>query len=210
MLCGSGSRGSITPIQPRSFPCTSSVTNTPWLNEKEAGSDACQPSGLSSSALTIADRASANMARRSSAENCWSGRDDILGLRACFHHAQFSALRDTAVELAPEPEKILRRGNQSAGDHQPQQYVSERLQRSIARTGDKHGYRQYLQNHFCFSESRSGNGEAFGGSDVAQTEHRKFESDDNHYHPRGNQMHIHQRDEGCGNQQLVGDGIEQD
>jgi hypothetical protein len=51
------------------------------------------------------------MVRRSSRENSFSGRDDILGLRAGFHHSKLSALLDAIVELAPETVKVLSGGN---------------------------------------------------------------------------------------------------
>src|SRR5215475_2132600 len=145
------------------------VTKTPRRNAKQAGGVCGSLAALPVSAFKIAERASASMARRSSRENSFSGRDDILGLRAGFHHAKLPALLDTVVELAPETVKVLGSGNQSAGHDQPKKNLRDGLQIGTAGAGNQHSYRTNLQNHFCFPQSRRGDGEAFGGGDVAQS-----------------------------------------
>src|SRR5205814_6651462 len=57
--------------------------------------------------------------------------------------------------------------------------------------------------------SGGGDSEALRGRDIAQTENCKFAANDDNHHPCGNQVHVNQSDEGGGNQELVGDGVEQ-
>src|SRR6516165_11260132 len=128
MLSRTVSRPSITPMQPRSFPATCTVTKRPRRMEKQAGSGPGILAGLFLRAPTIVERARASMARRSSAEKPFSGRDDILGLCGSFHHAQLSALLDAIIQLVPETVKILRGRDQRAGHHQPHKNLSEGLQ----------------------------------------------------------------------------------
>ena len=50
---------------------------------------------------------------------------------------------------------------------------------------------------------------AFGRRDAAQTRNREFPADDQHHHPCRNGADLHQRNQGRGHQQLVGDRVEQ-
>src|SRR5215510_12331590 len=115
------------------------VTKTPRHNAKQTGSGFGSFSAKPVSAARIAERASASKARCSSQENSLSGRYDILRLRTGFHHAQLSALLDAVVKLVPKPVKVLRGGDQSAGDHQPQQNLCDGLEKWTAGSGNQYG-----------------------------------------------------------------------
>src|SRR6516164_3023192 len=104
MLSRMVSRPSMTPMQPRSFPVTCTVTKRPRRREKQGGSDPVIFAGLPVNAPVMAARARASMARCSSAEKPVSGRDDILGFGRSFHHAQLPALLDAVIQLVPEAE----------------------------------------------------------------------------------------------------------
>src|SRR5262252_2953650 len=146
------------------------VTNTPRLKSKQPGSVSDVFGVWPVRAATMADRARASRASCSPRENSHSGRDDILGFGAGFHHAQSFPLLDTVVELAPEAEKILRGGDQGARYHQPEENLRYWLEVRPAGAGDQHRHGTNLQNHFGLAESRGGNRESFGGRDVAQSQ----------------------------------------
>src|SRR5580704_15007276 len=74
--------------------------------------------------------------------------------------------------------------------------------------GENHGATgQNLKDHFCFAESRGGDDQSFGGSNLAQTDDDELPADDDHDHPGLNESHLHQRNESSRNQKLVGNGI---
>src|SRR4029077_9799111 len=139
-----------------------------------------------------------------------SERDGISRFLAGFQHAQFAALLDAVVDMAPEAQKILRGGHQRADHHQPEQKEGQEIQRGMPRSSDEHSYGAYLENHLGLAEHGRFDGEAFGGGDVAQAKHGEFASDDDDHHPGGNQVHVHQGNESGGDEELVGDGVEQD
>src|SRR5215472_4393679 len=148
--------------------------------------------------------ASSRMAFRSSSE-----RDGIVLLLLRLQHTQLASLLDAVVQLVPEAVEILGGGNQRTDDDQPKQNRGQRVQRGMPRAGNQHGDGTNLQHHFRFAQCGGGNYKSFRGSDVAQAENREFAPDDDHHHPAGNQVHVHQGDKGGGNQQFVGDGVEE-
>src|SRR5579863_10632694 len=106
------SSGSTTPMHPWSFPFTFSVTKTPHRSAQIPSLGILAGRRSWRTASFTANRARSSRDLRSASE-----RDGILRLLARFQHAQFAALLDTVVHLAPEAQEILRRGNQCAGHH---------------------------------------------------------------------------------------------
>src|ERR1700674_4962 len=180
MLCPSGSWLSITPMQPRKRPPTCKVTKTPCRSPKIPSLGMLAGSCDSETANTIAWRAHSKSDRISSSEgHC------ILRLLAALKHIELSPLLDTVVHPAPEAQKILRRGNQRAHNHEPKQRERQRFQRRMPCAGNQYRHRAHLQHHLGFPENRGFNRESFGGGDIAQAEDREFAADNNHHHPRG-------------------------
>ena len=124
--------------------------------------------------------------------------------------AQFAALLDAIIEVAPKSMEILQRGDQRADHHQPEKNKPDQLQPVRSFAGDEHGDGANLQNHFCFAESGRGNRETLGGSDIAQAENGELAPDDDYHHPGFDEVHVHQGNECGGDEQFVGDRIEQD
>src|SRR5437870_4733056 len=144
-------------------------------------------------ASTTAVRANCRAARWSASE-----RDGILGLLAGFEHAEPAALLDAVVDVAPEAPEILGGGDDRADNHEPEQNSRQRLERRVPRADDEYRHGANLQNHFRFSKGGRFDGEPFRRSDIPQAEHRKLAANDDYYHPRGNQVHVHKRNEGGG------------
>src|SRR6266404_1270984 len=80
----------------------------------------------------------------------------------------------------------------------------------MPRADDEHSNGANLQDHFSFAQNGRFDGEAFGGGDIAQTQDGEFTADDNDDHPGGNQVHVHQGNEGGGDEEVVRNGVEQD
>src|SRR5258707_845265 len=205
MASPSGSFASMTPMQPCRRLATWSVTKTPWRSAKTPSLGNASGGLRWDTASTTAVLASCRAARRSASE-----RNDILGLLASFEHPQAAALLDAVVDVAPEAPEILCGGDQRADHYEPKQNLPQQLEPGVTHSGsgDKHRHGANLQNHFGFSKRGGFDGESFGRGDIAQAEDREFPADDDHHHPRGNQLHAHQRNERRGNQELVGNGVE--
>src|SRR5579859_1539964 len=75
---------------------------------------------------------------------------------------------------------------------------------------DEYSYSADLQDHLGLAQHRGFDGKAFRRSDVTQPEHGEFASDDDDHHPGGDQVHVYQRYESGGDEQLVGNWVEQD
>src|SRR6266404_8485028 len=82
----------------------------------------------------------AKRAKRSRDCRSVSERDCISGFFAGFEHAQFAALLDAVVDMAPETEKVLCGGDQRADNHQPEQEQSQRVKRGTPRSCDQHSH----------------------------------------------------------------------
>src|ERR1051325_7400460 len=114
-------------------------------------------------ALRIASRASASMARWSPSE-----RHGILRLLAGFEHAQLAALFDAVVHMAPEAQEILRGGYQGANHHEPEQEKPQGVHGRVPRPQDHNRHGTKLQDHLCLTEGRSRNGETLCRSNIPQ------------------------------------------
>src|SRR5271155_1661471 len=146
-----------TPMQPRNFLATCRVTNTPQWGSKSSVWGIFSNGRLRQTASTTAWRAKSRMFFRSDSE-----RESILRFLLNFHHIELAALLDTIVQLAPEPVKILRGGNQRADHHQPEKNQPQCLQRSVPGAINQNRRGAHLQNHLRFAKSRGSNREAFG------------------------------------------------
>src|ERR1700704_4531546 len=82
----------------------------------------------------------AQRAKRSRDCRSVSERDRISGFFAGFEHAQFAALLDAVVDMAPETEKILRGGDQRADNHEPEQEQRQRVKRGTPRSCDQYSH----------------------------------------------------------------------
>src|SRR5260370_40589890 len=203
MASPSGSSASMTPIHPCRRLRTWRVTKTPRRSAKNASRGNTSGSLRWETASTTAVRASCRAARRSASE-----RDGILGLLERLKHAEPAALLDAVVDVAPEAPEVLRGGNEGADDNEPEQNSRHRLERRVPSSDNEYGHRAHLQHHLRLSKGGCFDRESFSRGDVPQTENREFPSDDDHHHPSGNKMHVHQRNERRGDQELVGNGVE--
>src|SRR6266446_7968052 len=203
MASPSGSFASMTPIQPCRRLRTCKVTKTPRRSAKIPSRGNTSGSLRWAMASTTAVRASCRAARRSASE-----RNGILGLLAGFEHAEPASLLDAVVDMAPEAPEVLCGGDERADAHQPKQDSRECLERRVASSNDEHGHGAHLQNHLRLSKGGRLDGESFSRSDIPQAENREFPADDDHYHPGGDKVHVHERNERSGDQELVGNGVE--
>src|SRR6266852_2229174 len=198
-----GSFASMTPIQPCRRLRTWRLTKTPRRSAKIPSRGNTSGSLRWETASTTAVRASCRAARRSASE-----RDGILGLLAGFEHPEPAALLDAVIDVAPEAPEVLGGGNERADDHEPKQDSRQGLERRVPRSNDEHRHGTHLQNHLGLSKGGCFDRKSLGRSDIPQTENREFPADDDYHHPRGNKVHVHQRNEGRGDQELVGNGVE--
>src|SRR5712664_3983021 len=205
MASPSGSFASMTPIQPCRRLRTCKVTKTPRRSAKAPSRGNVSGSLRWETASPTAVRASCRAARRSASE-----RDGILGLLAGFEHAEPAALLDAVVDMAPKAPEILGGGDERADDNEPEQDARQRLEPQVPPPDDEYGHSAHLQHHLRLSQGRCFDGESFSRGDIPQAENSEFPADDDHYHPRGNEMHVHQRNECRGDQELVSNGIEKD
>src|SRR6266581_1375991 len=192
MASPSGSLGSMTPMQPCSRLATLRVTKTPRRSANTPSRGNTSGSRRWETASTTAVLANWRAARRSASE-----RDGILGLLAGFEHPEPSALLDTVVDVTPESPEVLSGGDQRADDDKPKQDSRQGLERRVRRSNDEYSHRAHLQNHLRFSKRGCFDRESFGRGDIPQTENGEFPADDDHYHPRRNEVHVHQRNERC-------------
>jgi len=77
---------------------------------------------------------------------------------------------------------------------------------------DNGHYRNDLHHHFELAEFAGFDSETFRSGDGTQAAHQELAADDDYGNPRGNQagIQLHQRNEGGGDEKLVGQRIEQD
>src|SRR5712691_9522130 len=194
---------SITPMQPCRRLRTRRVTKTPRRSAKTPSRENTSGSLWRETASTTAVRARCRAARRSASE-----RDGILGLLAGFEHAEPAALLDAVIDMAPEAPEILGRGDERADDNEPKQDSRQRLEPHVPPPDDEYRHGAHLQNHLRFSQRGCFDGESLGRGDIPQAENRELPADNDDHHPRRNEVHIHQRNESRGDQELVGNGIE--
>src|SRR6266851_1166237 len=203
MASPSGSFASMTPMQPCRRLRTCKVTKTPRRSAKTPSRGNSSGSLRWETASTTAVRASCRAARRSASE-----RDGILGLLASFEHPEPAALLDAVVNVAPEAPEVLGGGNERADDNEPKQDSRQGLERRVPRSDDEYRHGAHLQNHLGLSKGGCFDRKSLGRGDVPQTENGEFPADNDHHHPRVNEIHAHQRNECRGDQELVGNGVE--
>src|SRR5258708_6207551 len=99
------------------------------------------PEGMSAN-IWPRDTASVMAKRARCSKDCrsLSERDGIPSFFAGFEHAQFAALLDAIVDVAPETEEILCSGYERADDHEPEKEQGQRPERGIARSRDQHSH----------------------------------------------------------------------
>src|ERR1700747_884116 len=210
MAWPSCSLGSVTPMPPCSRPCTCRVTKTPHRSEKTPSEGMTSGSPRCKTASRIAWRANSSAACRSASE-----RHSILRLLAGFEHAQLAALLDAVVHVAPEAQEVLRGRYHGANHHEPEENEPQGPQRRMPCAYDHDGHGTDLQDHLGLTQGGGRDREALGGSDVSEAKHGELASNDDDDHPCGHQrftvaaVHVHQCNERSGNQQFIGDGVEE-
>src|ERR1700740_1130985 len=119
------------------------VTNTPRCSEK------MPPEGMSAR-IWPRETASvmAKCARRSKDCRSLSERNGISGLFPGFEHAQFPALLNAIINVHPETQEILCRGDQGAKKHEPEEEQGKWLEGGMTRANNKYGHGANLQDHF--------------------------------------------------------------
>src|SRR5581483_382157 len=169
--------------------------------------------------------------RRSSGENSacktaellrpgFSRGGDIALPAAAEDEAAAAALHHLPVNLRPEGHEIIHGRNQREGDHESDGCARDHVNGKNEEAeipvfpahredGGDHG--DDLHDHLEFAEIAGLDGEAFGGGDGTEAADHEFTANHDDGHPRRHDLRVelHQGYEGGGDEQLVGERIEE-
>ena len=116
---------------------------------------------------------------------------------------------DGLVEAGPEFEEVISGGDEGEEHGAPEGGVGPGEERGGIACGHDEGDSEDLDGGFGFAEVGGGDGIAFGGGDGAEAGDGEFAADDEDGHPGGDAVDLNGGDEGGGDEEFVGDGVEE-
>ena len=152
------------------------------------------------------------------------GRGKLIVVAAALQHEDalpLSAALGLTIDLLPKSPEVIKRREQRDGDHEPDgshgdhvygEDVSAERSPVIPTMGEDDGDdRDDLDDHLEFADVGGLDGEALLRGDRAKSGDKELASDDDDGDPGGDDLGrvLHERDVGSGDEELVGQGVQQ-
>ena len=109
--------------------------------------------------------------------------------------------------MVPEPNEVADQREDGHGQGDPEEDIAEQRPDAELLADDEEADGDNLGEGLELAPPVGCDDDALSLGDLAQTRDRELAADDDHHHPGRRHFHLHQRDEGGRDEELVGDGV---